>query len=97
MVVDFTADWCPTCKVLERTVLTESNITRWQTDYDVQFIKVDLTEPNQDGERLLHELGAKSIPTAAVFPTQDKGKRPHVLRDLFTKTQLENLLQSYTK
>ena len=97
LFVDFTADWCPTCKVLERTVLTNKNIAQWKKDYAVEFIKVDLTESNPDGEKLLQALGAKSIPTAAVFPLGQKAKQPQVLRDLFTKTQLENLLKSYTK
>lgn len=95
MFIDFTADWCPTCKVIERTVLTNENLLRWKEKYDITFIRVDLTENNPDGEKLLHALGSRSIPAAALFRVGSEGQSPVVLRDIFTVSQLENLLNSY--
>jgi len=43
LVVDFTADWCPTCKFLERTVLTPPRLAQWAQSHDTEFIQVDLT------------------------------------------------------
>ncbi|WP_147821282.1 protein-disulfide reductase DsbD family protein [Salidesulfovibrio onnuriiensis] len=97
MLIDFTADWCPTCKVIERTVLTPDNLAEWKHKYDVAFIRVDLTEDNPEGERLLHALGSKSIPVAALFSAGEDAHKPVVLRDVFTASQLENLLESYKK
>lgn len=97
MLLDFTADWCPTCKVLEATVLTPENVSRWKNDYDVTFVRVDMTERNVEAENLLKELGSVSLPTAAFFLPGDDAFQPWVLRDIFTETQLENLLQSWKK
>lgn len=94
--LDFTADWCPTCKVLEATVLTPENVMRWKDTYGVRFIRVDMTERNMEAEELLKALGSMSVPTAAFF-TPKTPNEPMVLRDLFTKTQLENVLRSWKK
>lgn len=93
ILLDFTADWCPTCKVLEATVLTQANVTAWKERYNVRFIKVDMTERDPETEALLAALGSKSLPTAAVFRINGR-ETPVVIRDLFTADQLEKLLNS---
>ncbi len=95
LFLDFTADWCPTCKVLEATVMTPENVTRWSKKYGVTFIKVDMTERDPEKEALLGALGSASIPTAALFVSGEKSTSPLVLRDLFTESQLENILESW--
>ncbi len=95
--VDFTADWCPTCKVLEATVLTPKNVARWKKQYGVTFIKADMTDRNLEAEDLLRSLGSMSIPTAALFIPGPESMSPLVLRDLFTQSQLENILKSWEK
>ncbi|MEZ7196437.1 protein-disulfide reductase DsbD family protein [Pseudodesulfovibrio karagichevae] len=93
ILLDFTADWCPTCKVLEATVLTRQNVTAWKERYNVRFIKVDMTERDPETEALLAALGSRSLPTAAVFRINGR-QTPVVIRDLYTADQLENLLKS---
>jgi thiol:disulfide interchange protein DsbD len=93
MLVEFTADWCPTCKFLEKTVYTSRRMQRLQQTYDLLLIKADLTEPQPEAQRLLEQLGGKSIPAAAIFPPGKNASRPLVLRDLFSASQLEAALQ----
>ncbi|WBF67345.1 thioredoxin domain-containing protein [Desulfovibrio subterraneus] len=93
MLVDFTADWCPNCKILESTVLTADNRTRWAAEYGITYIKVDLTRHNEEGQALLKALGSQSIPVVALFPKGDKASRPLVLRDLFTTDLAESALK----
>ncbi|MFH1915364.1 MAG: cytochrome c biogenesis protein CcdA [Pseudomonadota bacterium] len=95
--VSFTADWCPTCKVLEATVLTPGNVAGWKRDHDIAFIRVDLTERNVEGEALLKAMGSMSIPASALFAPGEAGASPLVLRDLYTRSQLENILRSWEK
>ncbi|MDD3310688.1 cytochrome c biogenesis protein CcdA [Pseudodesulfovibrio sp.] len=95
LFLDFTADWCPTCKALEATVLTPVNVARWRDQYGVTFVKVDLTERDVEGEALLRALGSASIPTAALFSPGPESSSPLVLRDLFTASQLETILKSW--
>lgn len=93
LFVDFTADWCPTCKALEATVMTDKNVARWKSRYQIRFIKVNMTEHHPEAEALLRALGSRSIPTAALF-RRNKSEKPLVLRDLFTVKQVENILES---
>ena len=84
MVVEFTADWCPNCKFVEATVFNEERLKRISRTYDVDFIRVDLTDANAWGTKLLEMLGSRSIPLTALFPAGSNATRPTVLRDVFT-------------
>ena len=55
LLVEFTADWCPTCKVLERTTLTADNLKSLVERYDVTLVRVENTRKPEDA--LLRELG----------------------------------------
>lgn len=92
MLVDFTANWCVSCKFLEQTVLTPSRLQRLKDKYGLRLVRVDLTSENPEGMRLLDELGSKSIPVVAIFPKGEKGREPVVLRDLFTAQTLADAL-----
>ncbi|WP_415718364.1 cytochrome c biogenesis protein CcdA [Maridesulfovibrio sp.] len=92
MLVEFTADWCPSCKVLEQTVLTPANLNRWQEKYGLTFIKVDLTAPNKIADEFLRALGSRSIPLAAIFKPGEDAPSPTVIRDLYTTGQMDEAL-----
>lgn len=93
IMMDFSADWCPNCKILEHTVLTDENRARWAAKYNIVFIKVDLTRSNEKGQALLSALGSQSIPVVALFPAGDGAAAPIVLRDLFTTDVADAALQ----
>ena len=97
ILVDFTADWCPTCKVLESTTLGDSNVAAWQKRYNAALFRVDLTRKNPEGEALLRAVGSISIPVLAVFPEGDAAHSPYVLRDIVTSGQVEKALGAATK
>lgn len=92
LLVDFTADWCVSCKYLEQTTLTDKNLADWRKKYGLNYIRVDLTEQNPQGMALLRALGSQSIPVVAVFPQGSEADRPLVLRDLFTAANMEEAL-----
>ena len=94
LVLDFTADWCPTCKLLERTVLTPPRVASWSAQRKVVFMKVDLTRQTPQAMALLRALGSQSIPLAAFFPAGKNAKSPLVLRDLYTARQFEQALET---
>lgn len=89
LLVDFTADWCPTCKALETTVLTPKAVATLRETYGFTAVRVDLTREDPQAMALLRALGSASIPVAALFPDGDQAGSPVVLRDLFTAGQLE--------
>ena len=89
MLLEFTADWCPSCKALEHTTLSENRITALRQKYKIRTIKVDLTRDAEAGKELLRALDSTSIPVIALFPAGEGAKNPVVLRDLVTPKQLE--------
>ncbi len=94
LLVEFTADWCPNCKFLEKTVLKEENRAQWHEAYGIRFIKVDITRNNHEGEALLRALGGKSIPFTALFPAGEHALKPVILRDIYTEETLIQALES---
>ena len=94
LFVEFTADWCPTCKVLEQTSLSPNNLLGLTRSYNLILIRVDLTEFDQDAQTLLRSLNSASIPLLAVFPAGDLARRPVLLRDLYSADQMRAAVQS---
>ncbi len=93
MMIDFTADWCPNCKALEKTTLAPRRLAKWKDKYDIIFLQADLTEHNPEAQALLEALGSQSIPVVALFPKGEESTSPLVLRDLFTPSQMEDALE----
>lgn len=89
MLVEFTADWCPSCKALEHTTLSQERMALLRRRYGARTIRVDLTRANPAGEALLKALNSTSIPVLALFPQGEEAGTPLVLRDIVTPSQLE--------
>ena len=93
ILVEFTADWCPNCKFLERTTLTPRRLRHWQEEYGLRLVRVDLTRPNPEAEALLQALGSSSIPLTAVFSKGLASSAPVVLRDIYSADTLSSTLR----
>lgn len=93
MIVEFTADWCPTCKVLERTTLAAPNLLPILDQYSLTAVKVDITFKNAAQQELLKALNSASIPLLAVFPEGPGASTPVILRDIYTTTDLHLALR----
>jgi thiol:disulfide interchange protein DsbD len=92
LLLMFTADWCPNCKLLEHAVYTDERLREMRSRYGLELIRVDLTRENAPGTALLRALGSVSIPFAALFPTGPEASAPLVLRDMYSGTQLDEAL-----
>ena len=98
MLLEFTANWCPNCKFMEATVLTDERMRKLQARYGMELVRVDLTNANAYAVRLLDALGSKSIPLTALFPAGDNANQPLVLRDVYSVRTLEQALnEAYEK
>jgi len=83
VVVDFTADWCPNCILVERTALRNQHVAETFRKHNVLLLKADLTRENPPAKRLLENLGSRSIPFLALFPPGEQFWQPFFLRDIY--------------
>lgn len=83
-VIDFTADWCPNCKLVERTVLGDERILRLFARDDIDFMIADITVSHSEAEALMHVMGSSSIPFLAILPPGEGFKTPVCVRDIYS-------------
>lgn len=83
-VIDFTADWCPNCKLVEKTVLEDERILRLFAREDVDFMIADITVTHPEAEALMHNMGSSSIPFLAIIPPGEGFKTPACVRDIYS-------------
>jgi len=67
IVLEFTAEWCLNCKLLEGTVLNDPAVAEALGADGVTPIKIDLTGNNVSGNALLNDLGGLRIPLLIVM------------------------------
>jgi thiol:disulfide interchange protein DsbD len=92
ILLDFTADWCINCRVMEATTLAESNRTKWREEHGLIYMQADLTRENPPAQTLLRALGSSGIPLIAIFPAGNSHAAPLILRDISTPGQIEAAL-----
>ncbi|MEO1482831.1 MAG: thioredoxin family protein [Myxococcota bacterium] len=86
--VNFTADWCITCKVNERTVLSEPAVREAASVHDVALYKADWTKPDPAIERALAAYGKAGVPAYVLYSPADP-TTPTLLPELLTTSTLE--------
>jgi thiol:disulfide interchange protein len=91
VLVDFTADWCPTCKTNLATAIETDRVAAVIRRNRVVPILADFTDRSPEIDRFLASMGSRSIPFLVVFPGRRPGEPPRepiVLRDAITESQL---------
>lgn len=91
VLVDFTADWCLTCKTLEKVVLQSDAVQKTIQDNRVAVLKGDWTSGAADVTEMLDLLGSKQVPVIAVYTPGDF-KNPTVMRGAYTQQELLDAL-----
>ncbi|HVX64368.1 MAG TPA: thioredoxin family protein [Pirellulales bacterium] len=93
VMVDFTADWCVTCKALERLVLNTAETKEVVQTHGIETLVADMTDyPTEESDLLIKLSGGKAVPVLAIFPA-DRPKQPIVLKDSYTKGLLYEKLK----
>ena len=91
-LVEFTADWCINCKVLEKTVYSDPSVVLIMRTQHVVPLQVDLTQSNPVGEAPLAKLGGHAIPFAVVVASD--GRPIKRFSGLFTTDALKVALSN---
>jgi len=81
--IDFTAEWCWTCKVNERTVLREAVVRTRFAEMDMALVKADWTNRNPEITALLQAFGRSGVPLYVILPA-GQADRPIVLPEVIT-------------
>ena len=83
VLLDFTADWCLTCKVNERVALGSDAVRASLRAHDVALLRADWTTRDPSVTRALAAFGRNSVPFVVLYG-RDRAAAPAVLPTLLT-------------
>jgi suppressor for copper-sensitivity B len=83
--VDVTADWCVTCKTIERLVLDTAEVAAAFREHDVVPMKADWTNRDDTIAAFLARHGKAAVPFYVLYRP---GQGPYAFGEVVTKTSL---------
>ncbi|MDX2346507.1 MAG: protein-disulfide reductase DsbD [Legionella sp.] len=90
VLLDFYADWCTSCKVIESTTLTHPDVLNALNH--MQLIKIDLSANNQQSRALLHAFNVIAPPTFIFIDASgDEKKALRLVGDVSVSDLLNHL------
>lgn len=81
--IDFTAEWCLTCKVNEKTVLADRAVISKIEEKGIVPMKADWTNRNEEITQLLAKFGRSGVPLYVLFPA-GRPDEPIILPEVIT-------------
>lgn len=90
--LDFTADWCLTCKVNETTVIATRPVIDKLHELKVVTMRADWTRQDPQISQLLQKFGRSGVPLYVIFPA-GRPKEPIVLPEVITADLVIQKLQ----
>lgn len=82
ILVNFTASWCITCQVNDRTSLSTQAVKAAMARTSTIYMVADSTKFNPDVEQALSDFGRGGLPLYVVYPAD--GGKPQVLPQVLT-------------
>jgi thiol:disulfide interchange protein len=92
VMVDFTAQWCLTCKMNYYWTIDTSAVLDVVEELDVVPMLADWTDRSDEIKSKLKELHSNSIPLLAIYPA-NRPDEPIILRDVISKKTLIDALR----
>lgn len=90
--VNFTADWCITCKVNERLVLETETMAELFRSNEVVYLKGDWTNADENITRVLAQFGRSGVPLYLLYmPGNDE---PTIMPQILTFGEFERAFAS---
>lgn len=91
--VDFTADWCLTCKANERLVLNDPRVIASVKARDVVMLRADWTRQDEVIRQTLARFGKAGVPMYLVYAPK-QGAAPEVLPENLTVEHVLSALEA---
>ncbi len=89
--IDFTAAWCLTCQVNDRTVFNQESVIKRFQELSIVPLKADWTNYDQDITNALKAYGRNSIPLYIYYPKPNG--EPIILPELITAAIITERLE----
>ena len=89
--VDFTASWCVTCQVNERTTLSDAGVLAAFDAKKVAMLRADWTRQDPAITQALRALGRSGVP---VYVLHAPGRPPRVLTEILGRDEVKAALQA---
>lgn len=96
VLLDFTADWCLTCKLNERTVLASKTVVDKLQASHIVTMRADWTRQNPAITEMLNRFHRSGVPLYVIFPAH-RAKQPIVLPEILTEAVLLDKLDESAK
>ena len=93
VLVDFTAQWCLTCKANERFALNTEDTLELVKEHGIVPLYADYTDESDEIRRWLEKYESISVPLTVIFPAGKPPEQAIVLRDVYTQGQLLDSLR----
>lgn len=91
IIVDFYADWCTSCKHLDKNVFENPEVQ--QALSKVTFLRVDVTANDNDSKALEERYNVIAPPTVLFFNAEGDFEKDQTLVGDFAKEQLINIIK----
>ncbi len=96
VLIDFTADWCTTCKFNEATALNIAATKKFVEENHFVAMKADFTEESPEIKKWLTKFKAGGVPLYVIFPPGDSSA-PIAFEGLLTKSLILSKLEEAVK
>jgi thiol:disulfide interchange protein DsbD len=93
--INFTADWCITCKVNETLVFENAEVISFLKSHDITLYKADWTKRNPEITEQLKKYNRIGVPLYVFFHTADE--KPMILPEILTPSSFQKQLIPYVK
>lgn len=92
ILIDFTASWCPNCKVNEAVALNKERTIAFVNEHNIVALKADYTDYSEEIKAWRNKFGSETIPLTVIIPP-NKPNTAIVFRALFSEEELINNLK----
>ena len=83
--INFTADWCITCKVNEKVVFENEAVKKAVEDSGIVWMTADWTNPDSEITAALARFGRTGVPLYVIYPARGE---PEILPQILTPALL---------
>lgn len=92
--VDFSADWCEACHVIEKTVFTQAQVSEILKSKFI-LLRIDVTDSNDANDQILQKYGVLSLPTLVFADSSGKVRESPRVHGIISPEEFLKILNSF--